>query len=187
MKAISFLGLCVLACALPMAAEDPEETNACQFSVTGEPSKPVVKGPDNVVPLVHIVHQPDSPLEILSIDFEDSYLFLGNERFVWERRCKAVVRNRSDEVIEDAEIREFLLDAHGGVGSGGKLDRRSLQALRPGQETQIRACGGKGYGGAKGDTVRIIVAVSSVDFAGCRYYPSMHVPRRLGVSIQSIR
>lgn len=179
---ISCVGLCLLAGALLLATEDPEETNACQFSLTGEPGKATVIGPDNVVPLVHVVHQPDSPLEILSVDFQDSYLYVDNERFVWERRCKARVRNRSDKVIEDAQIMEFLSDGRGGVGSGGSLRDKAPQGLQPGEETEMTACGGRGYGGAKDNSVRIIIAVSSVDFLGCRYYPSLHVPGRLRVS-----
>jgi hypothetical protein len=37
--------------------------------------------------LVHIVEQPDSPVEIVGIDFKDSWVSVANERETHKLRC----------------------------------------------------------------------------------------------------
>jgi hypothetical protein len=44
-----------------LARQPQQNSNSCGFAVQGEPAQPTVKGPDDIVPLVYVVEQPDSP------------------------------------------------------------------------------------------------------------------------------
>lgn len=185
MKALLFLlSTLVVAGGLLLAGEEPaEETHACQFALSGEPAEPTITGPDNVVPLVHIIDQPDSPVEIVAIDFEGTRLSIYNEQFSWEPRCKLKIRNRSDRHVEDFHVLIHLHHAGGGVGTGGNLSGRNLIDLAPGQETEfLRVCGGHGGGPAPSNHVRILVGFDRVDLRGCHYRPSMRLPHQLRVA-----
>ena len=41
---------------------------SCGFAVQGESVEPVIKGPEDVLPLVYVVEQPDAPIELVSVD-----------------------------------------------------------------------------------------------------------------------
>jgi len=40
------------------------------FTVQGEPSHATVVGPEDILPIVYVVEQPDSPIEIVSVDLQ---------------------------------------------------------------------------------------------------------------------
>jgi hypothetical protein len=63
-------------------------------------TKPTISGPEDITALVHVVEQPDSPVEILAIDFKDSWLSVAHERVTEQLRCTMKIRNRSDQQVK---------------------------------------------------------------------------------------
>lgn len=186
-RLVALLSVAFLGGSVWSAGGQPAEPTTCEFSLQGEPAEPAITGPDNIVPLVYVVPQPDSPIELVSIDFEGSYLWVRDEEFTWEPRCKVRVRNGSDQPVEDFQVSVHLLDAGGGVGGWAGPDKASLPNLGAGQEAELEGCGGKGFGGASNDYFRIVVAIDWIELPGCRYIPSMRYPSDLGVSRPDFR
>jgi hypothetical protein len=174
---ISFLSLLFLTGSLGIAQQQQQDGDACRFTVQGEPNHTSVAGPEDILPLVYVVEQPDSPIEIDSVDLQGMWLSVSGDQHT-ERNCeKYRVRNRSDRIIERFDV-ELLVGGTGGAGGAGTV---SSSALAPGQTVEIMGCGGSGHGGAPGNHVRVLVSVHSVDFEGCNYRPSLRIPRSLGV------
>ena len=175
---IGFLGLLILTGCLGMAQQQPDNSGACKFNVRGDPVYATMTGPEDIVKLAHVVEQPDSPIEIVSVDLEGMWLSVSREQHA-ERDCAQYkVRNRSDRTVEHFDV-ELMVGGTGGAGGAGA---NSLTPLAPGQTVEIRACGGGGHGGAPGNHVRVLVSVHLVDFGGCLYRPSLRIPRTLGVT-----
>jgi hypothetical protein len=78
----------------------PQAADSCRFTVSGEVAKPTISGPEDITALVHVVEQPDSPVEILAIDFKDSWLSVAHERVTEQLRCTMKIRNRSDQQVK---------------------------------------------------------------------------------------
>src|SRR5215470_1929655 len=76
------------------------DTATCGFAVQGELTRATVVGPDDLVPLVYVVEQPDSPIEIASVDLTGMWLSVANEKKTWHDCAQYKVHNRSDRVIQ---------------------------------------------------------------------------------------
>ena len=174
---VTFLGLFLLAVTLSSARQQhPDEE--CTFNVQGEPTRASVTGPEDLVPLAYVVEQPDSPIEIVSVDLEGMWLSVSHERHT-ERDCaKYKVRNRSDRAIQAFGVELRVTNMHGGGGGSGA---QSSSPLGPGQTVEIQSCGVSGHGDAPENYVRLLVDVSSVNFGDCFCRPSMRIPRSLNV------
>ena len=178
MRIIGFLRLLFLMGNLGIAQQQEHSSDKCGFTVQGEPSHATVAGPDDIVPLVYVVEQPDSPVEIVSVDLEGMWLSVSGEQHT-ERDCAQYrVHNRSDRIIQRFVIMLNVSATSGGGGSGAQ----SSSPLASGQTVEIKACGVRGGGGAPGNHVRLLVSVHSVDFGDCLYQPSLRIPRSLGVT-----
>src|SRR5215472_14476449 len=158
------------------AAQEPRRSNeACGFTVQGQPAQPEISGPENIVPLVYVVEQPDSPIEVVSVDLNGMSLSVANEQHI-ERDCaKLRIRNRSDRPVRGFEIGLNIASAGGAAGFGAI----SSSPLASGETVEVASCGGGGRGGAPGNYVRLLVAARSVDFGECLYQPSQRIPRSL--------
>jgi hypothetical protein len=129
------------------------------------------------VPLVYVVEQPDSPIEILSVDLHGMWLSVSGEK-VTEHFCnKFIARNRSDRIVQRFGIELLVQSMAGGGGSGAQ----SASPLAPGQTIEISSCNGGGSGGAQENRVKVLISVHSADFGDCFYRPSLRIPRTLGV------
>jgi hypothetical protein len=171
---VSLLGLLLLTGGFGVAQQQQHDSEACTFAVHGDPVHATVEGPEGIVPLVYVVEQPDSPVEIVSVDLEGMRLSVSHEQYTEHNCARYKARNRSDRVVQRFEID---LKANGGGGFGTS----SSSPLAPGQTVEIKACNGGGRGGAPGNRVRLLVAVGSVVFEDCFYRPSLRIPRSLGV------
>lgn len=183
--ALLFLGILVFA-AIGLAEQSPEDCTACQFSLSlNEPVKPVVTGPEDIVKRVFILPQPDSPVEVTAIDFEGTIISFSYGRLSKKFCHKIKLRNRTDRLIRQAEVTipiVFVQQSSGGSasGSGARLSTAAPEGLPPGQEVEVVTCRrGFGTGSAPHDNFRLAVMVDWVEFAGCRYYPAVHIPRQL--------
>jgi hypothetical protein len=163
----------------------PQAADSCRFTVSGELVKPTISGPENITSLVHVVEQPDSPVEILAIDFKDSWLSIAHERETEQLRCTMKIRNRSDQRVKALSLAVIVASASGGPGTGFELSPGPGRSLAPGQEADISACGGGGSGGASGNHIRILVYVGRVDWDGCFYVPSKRLPYELGIFVHN--
>jgi hypothetical protein len=159
-----------------------ERNRLSRFSTSGSSAKPSVTGPEDVTALVHVVEQPDSPLEILAIDFKDSFLTVTNEHETEHLRCTMRIRNRSDQWIRGASINVIAATPSGGGGTGFEAHRGQWDGIAPDKEAEVSGCGGGGTGGALGNRVRILVVVHQVEMDDYFYIPSKIVPVELGVS-----
>ena len=75
---LTFLAFLFLASNFGAAQQQTDDS--CGFVLQGEPTQPTVKGPDDIVPLVYVVEQPDSPLEVVSVDLEGMWPSISNEQ-----------------------------------------------------------------------------------------------------------
>jgi hypothetical protein len=166
----------------PSSTQQSPEADSCRFTVSPSASKPTITGPDDVTSLVHVVEQPDSPVEIVAADFKDSFVAVAHEQFTQQLRCSLKVHNRSDRWIRRVNIMVYVASTSlEGAGSGFGLEGPGrAQNLAPGQEIELQGCGGGGSGGAAGNHVRIVVFVGRVDLDACFYVPSKRYPRPLG-------
>ena len=174
---LTFLGLLLPMVSFGVARQQQHGSESCGFSVQGELTHTTVTGPDDILPLVYVVEQPDSPIEVVSVDLTGMWLSVANEQHT-ERDCATYkVRNRSDRPVQAFGVELSVNTLHGGGGFGA----HSSSPLARGQLVEIKSCGGGGHGGASGNHVRLLVSVQSVDFGDCFYRPSVRIPRSLGV------
>ena len=173
---LTFLGLLVLMVNFGVARQQQNRSQSCGFDVQDEPAQPTITGPDDIVPLVYVVEQPDSPIGIVAVDLQGMELSVSNEQFTENTCAKYEVRNRSNQVILAFDIDLLISGGPGGAGHG----LHSSSPLAPGQTVEIKSCGG-GHGGAPRNHVRVLVSVRSVDVGDCLYRPSLRIPRSLGV------
>ena len=155
----------------------PQQTSAsdpCKFSVHGDQTPATVTGPEDLVPLVYVVAQPDSPLEILSVDLTGMSVWTTNDGLSHKDCARYTVRNRSDKPLSRGWVQ---LEISAGGGSGGVVSG----PLMPGQTAEIKYCGvyGTSWGGQPIEHFRLIISVESVGLDGCIYQPSLRVPRTL--------
>ena len=145
------LGILLFSLVRPSVTLQSEGSESCGFTVSGAVAKTTITGPDEIVSLVHIVEQPDSPVEIVAIDFKDSWVSMANERETHKLRCTLKIRNRSDRSIRKVGIRIRVATAGGG---GGWEYVGPQTGLAAGQELEEEnACGVNGSGGAPGNRV----------------------------------
>src|SRR5438270_4965906 len=94
----------VLALCASLIASPQFQSDSCHFTVQGGAQHPQVSGPPDLVPLVYVVEQPDSPIEIASVNLDGSWLSASGDQYS-ERTCvKYQVRNRSDRVSQHVEV-----------------------------------------------------------------------------------
>lgn len=171
--------LLVVGFGVGLARKTQQKGASCGFAVQGESVEPGVKGPDELVPLVYVVEQPDAPLEVVSVDLTGMWLSISHERTNEHFCAKYRVRNRSDRTVQGFEI---MLELSTIGGAGGGSGAVSSSSLLPGQAADIESCGvNGGSGSAKDDYVRLLVYVDKVDFEDCHYKPSLRIPRSLRV------
>ena len=176
MKAlVSCLSVLLLVSGNTPPVQAPQTVDSCHFTVSGELANPTISGPEDITALVHIVEQPDSPVEILAIDFKDSWLSVAHERVTEQLRCTMKIRNRSDKQVKALSLLVIVGPSPSsgqGTGFEGFPGRAEGRRLAPGQEADIIGCGGGGSGSASGNHIRIFAYVSRVDWDGCLYVPS---------------
>ena len=184
MKAlVSCLSVLLLVSGNTPPVQAPQAADSCHFTVSGELAKPTISGPEDITALVHVVVQPDSPVEIPAIDFKDSCLSVAHERVTEQLRCTTKIRNRSEQRVKALSLAVTKASVSRGSGTGFELSPGPGRSLAPGQEADITACGGGGSGGASGNHIRILVYVARVDWDGCFYVPSMRLPYELGIFV----
>jgi len=186
MKAlVSCLSVLFLVSTNTPSVQAPQTADSCRFTLSGELAKPTISGPEDITALVHVVEQPDSPVEILAIDFKDSWLSVAHERETEQLRCTMKIRNRSDQRVKALSLAVIVASASGGPGTGFELSPGPGRSLEPGEEAEISACGGGGSGGASGNHIRILVYVGRVDWDGCFYVPSKRLPYEFGIFVHN--
>ena len=163
----------------------PRAADSCRFTMSGELAKPTISGPEDITALVHVIEQPDSPVEILAVDFKDSWLSVAHERETEQLRCTMKIRNRSDQHVKALSLAVVVASPSGGPGTGFEGSPGPGRSLAPGQEADISACGGGGSGSASGNHIRILVYVDRVDWDGCFYVPSKRLPYELGIFVHN--
>jgi hypothetical protein len=175
---VSWLSVLFLVSSNTPPVQAPQAADSCRFTVSGEFAKPTISGPEDITALVHVVEQPDSPVEILAIDFKDSWLSVARERVTEQLRCTMKIRNRSDRQVTALSLFVMVAPPGGGQGTGfeGFPGQGQRRTLAPGQEADIIGCGGGGSGSAPGNHVRILVYIGRVDWDGCFYAPSKRLP-----------
>jgi hypothetical protein len=124
------------------------------FVLQGGPAQPTVTGPDDIVPLVYVVEQPDSPIDEVSVDLTGTWLSVSREQPAEQDCAKYRIRNRSDRTVQKFEVMLMLSTIAGAGGGSGTV---SPSPLAPGQAVDVESCGVRGNGSAKDDYVRLLV------------------------------
>lgn len=138
-------------------------------------------GPDEITSRVYVMEQPDSPIEVVSMDFTESWLSVSEDRYSRGGRCKVTVRNRGDRPVHGLAISLQYRSANGGGGNSGGF-RPNEPPLLPGQERELQGCGGGGSGGGgRINPLRLFVWVEWVDLGDHDYRPSVRIPRESGL------
>lgn len=138
-------------------------------------------GPEEITSRVYVMDQPDSPIEVIALDFTESWLSVSESRYSRGGRCKVTVRNRGDKPVHGASIALHYRHATGGGGTAGSF-RANEAPLLPGQQRDLQGCGGGGSGGkAPTDSLRLFVLVEWVDLDDYDYKPSVRIPRESGL------
>jgi hypothetical protein len=173
------IGLVLLAMSLGTSPQEQlGQGSSCGFSLEGESSRPTISGPDDILPLVYVVEQPDSPVEITSVDLNGTWLSVSGEQYT-EKSCVAYrVHNRSNRDVRALNVQISV----NGIGGGSGMGAPSPSQLPPGQSAEFKSCNGGGHGTAPDNHLRLLVSVTSVDFGHCFYRPSARIPRSLGVN-----
>jgi hypothetical protein len=111
-----------------IAQQQQRDSDACGFTVQGESRHATVAGPDDIVPLVYVVEQPDSPIEIVSVDLQGMWLSVSNEQHTEQDCAKYRALNRSDlslwlvaSVAEEVPEHTVLRRSHLAKPSRSKL------------------------------------------------------------------
>ncbi len=172
----------LLALSAATAVQQPEDRDSCRFKVSESTFKPSITGPQDIVAMTYVIEQPDSPVEVLAMDFKDSFLSVAHELVTEELRCTARIRNRSDQSIRGVDISVVVALDGGAVGTGLIRRAGNWSGLAPAQEVEIQGCGGRGTGGTHDNLVHVLVFVSQVDTGDCSYLPSRRYPRGLRVA-----
>jgi hypothetical protein len=173
------VGLASLALGVPSTLQQPEPVDSCHFTVSRETAKPTITGPEDITPLVYIIEQPDSPVEIVSMDLTGYVLSVTQERFTFKDCWTMKVHNRSDQSVNGLEVTELISSRGFGPGPGFSNGPSQVESLGAGQEAEIRSCNGGGTGDARGDQVRIFAFVERVSVNKCVYLPSKRIPYEL--------
>ena len=101
MRLILALLLLVISFGVGPTRMPQQKSTSCGFAVQGESVEPAIKGPDELVPLVYVVEQPDSPIEVVSVDLTGMRLSVADEQITEHFCAKYRIRNRSDRTIQD--------------------------------------------------------------------------------------
>jgi hypothetical protein len=174
MKAI-LLAAIFLASTMNVTQEQQKpENSGCNFTVSQDSAVPSITGPENLTPLVYVVQQPDSPIEVVSVDLQGMWLSVSGNRYTVHHCAKYQVRNRSNQAIRFVDVM-LLVNGRGGFGA------TSGEPISPGQTVELKACNGGGDGDAPKNGAKLLVSVHSVGFADCLYRPSVRIPRSLGI------
>lgn len=171
--------LLVVGFGVGLARKPQQKASSCGFTVHTESVEPTITGPDELVPLVYVVEQPDSPIEVVSVDLTGTWLSISHERTTDHFCARYRVRNRSDRTVQGFEI---MLELSTIGGAGGGSGAVTSSSVLPGQAADVESCGvNGGSGSAKDNYVRLLVYVDKLDFEGCHYKPSLRIPRSLNV------
>src|ERR1700687_5039955 len=135
---VSFCGLLLLIGGFGIPPQQQPQREDCGFIVQSEPTQATVAGPDDIVPLVYVVEQPDSPIGIVSVDLQGMSLSVFDKQYTIQNCATYKVHNRSDRVVQS-----FDLGLLASGGDGGTSDRaHSSSPLAPGQTAELKSCVG---------------------------------------------
>jgi hypothetical protein len=171
--------------------------DTCGFLIKTEQMHPTVTGPDEIVPLVYVVRQPDSPIEITSVDLQGTSISASDEGLVTQYSIESCVtykvHNRSDRKVQAFELQLVVTPGGFQAGNfGANLSHRvrSSLPLSSGQSAEIKACDGLLTGTMPRNSpasnksvsqLRLLVSVDAVDLGDCFYRASLRIPQSSGV------
>ena len=133
----ALVGLGSLALGVPPTLQQPEPVDSCHFTVSGETTKPTITGPEDITPLVYIIEQPDSPVEIVSMDLTGYVLSVTQERFTFKDCWTMKVHNRSDQSVNGLEVMELISSRGFGPGPGFSSGPNQVESFGAGKEAEI--------------------------------------------------
>jgi hypothetical protein len=107
--------------------------SACLLLILGGLGiQPTVAGPDDIVPLVYVVEQPDSPIEITSVDLQGTSISASDKEsatvYTLESCVTYKVHNRSDRTVQIFDLE--LVVSPGGFPVGNFEGGRSLPSTQ---------------------------------------------------------
>ena len=174
--------LAAAAVAWPVTGQAQEPL--CRFTTTPPSGAPTIVAPDDLKSRLHVIAQPDSPVEIVSADFTGTQLLIEEgsiaRSYSFQHRAVVEVRNRSDQAIERIDVGVMAAVCQG-VGPRPRLSWSG--SLLPGETTRVQlgsgSGGGSGSAGSGMGPLLVWAWVERVDFGSCVYRPAQAVPKSL--------
>jgi hypothetical protein len=163
----------VLTLSATLFAHQQSQPNACAFTIQSNPTRPEIIGPPDMVPLVYVIEQPDSPIEIQSVNLDGSWLSVVGDRYTERTVVKYQIRNRSDRTVRRVQL---LLGYNGRSGAGAS----NSAPISAGESATLIAEVG-GSGDVRTHPMKILIFVGPIEFDDCAFRPSVRVPLSWGV------
>src|SRR5262249_10214775 len=81
---------------------------ACGFAVQSQPVRASITGPDEIVSLAYVVEQPDSPIEVVSVDLQGTSLSVSEQEHTTQYTVQSCanykIHNRSDREVKAFDL-----------------------------------------------------------------------------------
>jgi len=157
--------LTLLAMATPLHAQVD-----CRFSRVAEaPQALSVEGATEVIQIVKLVEQPDSPVVVTAVDLRGVTLNASPSQYTMDGTIVVEVMNISDLPISRVEIGRAA-----GWRDGFSSARWSFATtLGPGSRDVFTLSGRSGGGTAQPGELTVLLGIDAAFFEKCRYQPSV--------------
>ena len=171
MKSLVAFVVFVMLAAAPGSAQEH-----CGFNITSAPHPDVhVIGKRAVTARVHILDQPESPVEIVAADLNGLAMVVTDDGYSYHSEEAAVIdiRNRSDQNIDYVFVR-VVIGSCQAIGGNGVLGRPQRLSIPPGGTVRVGTLFGNG-GGINSDPnpTGVFIWVSRVVLNDCLYQPAV--------------
>jgi hypothetical protein len=129
--------------------------------------KPAIIGDESVTSRIHVLTQPESPVEVFAVDFTRMRFLTGGGWFTLAGPYTFDVLNRSTVAVKEIRPLVFVRTQDG--GGGGGLHWKGT--LSPGATVRIYGRH-DGQGTAPNDVAMILVGIRAAGCEGSNYSPS---------------
>lgn len=153
----------------PGTAAPLQPQERCQFSLITEKPSIRAEGPDDVMRLIKVLEQPDSPVVLTSLDVRRPSLLTSPSQYTMAGMISVEVMNISDASISRVEIGRVA-----GWTDGHSSGRWSFgTTLNPGAREVFSFSGRSGGATAHPGDLTVLLGVDAAFFGDCRYEPSV--------------
>ena len=143
----------------------------CRFSVGAERPQATSRGPDEMVRVIKVVDQPDSPLAITTLDLSGLALRASLSQYTLEGTINVELMNISDTPVSRVELSRAA-----GWRDGFSSARYSFGGVLAPGERRVYTLSGRSRGGTgfPGE-LTVVVGIEAAWIDDCRHEPAVTV------------